>query len=296
MMITPKRILTLHDVCTLGRCSTVTATAVLAACGVQPCPLVTALLSSTVDFGDFYASDTLDAVQGSVPYLKRFVGHFDGIYTGYLGGPGQVDTVLDVFAQLGGTDTLRIVDPVMGDGGALYTTFDHEMVQQMQRLTAQADVILPNLTEARLLGGLPADTPLTLEQTAQLAQKLSHSGNCSVIITGAQQQAGKVTTLCYDRETRKLYTLTHTYIDQHFPGSGDLFASVLTGAYLSGATLLGACRQACGFVGMLMELAQDAPLDAMQGLPYEPYLYLLHDSFVPKGVEIQELSAPYTIN
>ncbi len=296
MMITPKRILTLHDVCTLGRCSTVTATAVLAACGVQPCPLVTALLSSTVDFGDFYACDTLDAVQGSVPYLKRFVGHFDGIYTGYLGGPGQVDTILDVFAQLGGSGTLRIVDPVMGDGGALYTTFDHEMVQQMQRLTAQADVILPNLTEARLLGGLPADAPLTLGQTAQLAQTLSHGGSCSVIITGAQQQASKVTTLCYDRETQKLYTLTHAYVEQHFPGSGDLFASVLTGAHLSGATLLDACQQACGFVGMLMELAQDAPLDAMQGLPYEPYLHLLHDSFVPQGVEIQELSAPYTIN
>lgn len=289
MMKIPKRILTLHDVCTLGRCSTVTATAVLAACGVQPCPLVTALLSSTVDFGDFYACDTLDAVQGSVPYLQRFVGHFDGIYTGYLAGPGQVEPVLEVFDRLGAADTLRIVDPVMGDGGTLYATFNQEMVRQMQRLTARADVILPNLTEARLLGGLPADAPLTLEQSAQLAQTLSHGGSCSVIITGAQQQEGKVTTLCYERESGALYALTHAYVEQHFPGSGDLFASVLTGAHLSGAALLDACQQACSFVGMLMELAQDAPLDAMQGLPYEPYLHLLHDGFPTDGVTIRQL-------
>ena len=43
------------------------------------------------------------------------------------------------------------VDPLMGDNGCLYQGFDRNYVEAMKAFCQQADVIIPNLTEAALL-------------------------------------------------------------------------------------------------------------------------------------------------
>ncbi|MGI6031613.1 MAG: bifunctional hydroxymethylpyrimidine kinase/phosphomethylpyrimidine kinase [Eubacteriales bacterium] len=287
-MIPPKKVLTVHDICTLGRCSTVTATAVLAACGLQPCPVISAILSSTVDFGEFYTQDTMEAVVGCTPYLKRFAGGFDAIYTGYLGGPGQVEQVLKLARTLSDSRTLLIVDPVLGDNGALYPTFDEEMVREMRRLTRRAKVLLPNATEARLLVGLDPRQPLSPAEMQQLARSLCQPGQ-SLVITGAEQTNGLLTTLCLESAQGPLIALRHRAVPAHYPGSGDLFASVLTGLLVQGKSLPEACRFACGFVARMMQLAQAARCPSQQGLPYEPYLPMLREDRPPFDVQVEVL-------
>lgn len=288
MIVSPKKVVTVHDICTLGRCSTVTATAVLAACGVQPCPVVSAILSSTVDYGRFYEQDTMEAVEGCVPYLQQFLGQPGAIYTGYLGGPSQVEKVLALAEALKGSDTLLIVDPVLGDNGALYPTFDQTMVQEMARLAHRAHLLMPNATEARLLAGIPLYQQFSPQEMAALARSLAQPGQ-SLVITGAWRQADTLTTLCLEGSTGKLYALTHPCVEAHYPGSGDLFASLVTGRLMAGDSLPQAVRQACGFVCQLMEEAFLSHAPSLEGLPYEPWLHRLHQPDFHNTVHLEEL-------
>ena len=50
---------------------------------------------------------------------------------------------------------LFLLDPIMGDNGRLYQGFDRDYVEAMKDFCQQADVIIPNLTEAALLTGSP---------------------------------------------------------------------------------------------------------------------------------------------
>lgn len=81
--------------------------------------------------------------------------HFDALYTGYIASAPQVQQVMDFFDAVKSPDTLLIVDPAMADHGKLYSGFDGAFPAAMARLTARADVALPNITEACLLTGTP---------------------------------------------------------------------------------------------------------------------------------------------
>ena len=76
---------------------------------------------------------------------------FDGLYSGFLGSWEQLALVEDVFAHYRRADTLLQVDPVMADHGKLYATYTETLARDMGRLCRQADVIVPNLTEAAIL-------------------------------------------------------------------------------------------------------------------------------------------------
>lgn len=78
---------------------------------------------------------------------------FDGIYTGYLASAKQIEYVQDVIKTCIKRNAPVIVDPAMADNGKLYPAFDIDFVSAMKNLCSQADVILPNITEACFLTG-----------------------------------------------------------------------------------------------------------------------------------------------
>ncbi len=65
----------------------------------------------------------------------------------------------------------KVVDPVMGDNGKAYATVTPAFIDRIGSLTAQADLILPNATEAALL--LQKATLLTAELDDTAAQALA---------------------------------------------------------------------------------------------------------------------------
>ena len=128
---------------------------VISAMGVEACVLPTAVLATHTAFKGFTFRDlTADISNITVHWKQEKIG-FDALYTGYLGSFEQIELMHSLISDFGGGSTRVIVDPCMGDNGALYSGFTPDFAKAMAGLCSKADVIVPNLTEASYMLGLP---------------------------------------------------------------------------------------------------------------------------------------------
>lgn len=271
-MPTP-RVAAIHDLSGFGRCSLTVALPILSAMGAQCCPLPTAFLSThTGGFKGFTFLDMTDEMQRAANHWQALDLRFDAIYSGFLGSARQIDVVERFFRAFRRENTLTVVDPVMGDFGRVYTTYTPEMCAGMTRLAALADVITPNATEAALLLDLPFDA---LPSPEAAVERLSLAGKRSVVLTGVSLLPGKTGAMCFDAKTGRTQAVQTTRVDREFHGTGDVFASVLTGALMRGETLTQAAEQAAEFVRACAERTAAADIPAREGVEFEPLLGLL---------------------
>ena len=157
-MPTP-RVAAIHDLSGFGRCSLTVAIPVLSAMGVQCCPLPTAVLSThTGGFEGYTFRDLTEEMAAAAAHWKALDLRFDAVYSGFLGSERQIGLVRQFLRDFRRPGTLAVVDPVMGDFGRVYETYTPAMCRRMADLTAEADVITPNLTEAALLLGVPYES------------------------------------------------------------------------------------------------------------------------------------------
>ena len=265
------RIAAIHDLSCFGRCSLTIALPVLSAMGCQCCPLPTALLSAHTGISGFTFLDTTDEMRRISAHWSQLSLHFQAIYTGFLGSAPQINLVEDFLRRFHAPDTLLVMDPVMGDHGTPYKTCTPALRQGLRELVAQADVITPNLTEAAILLDIPYHESQTAD-ASELARALSLQGQRSVVLTGYAAAPGQVGALCYDRDTRQVEAVQTDRVPQDFPGTGDLFASVLTGALTRGAPLLQAARTAVDFVGSCVARSVAEGAGEAEGVDFEPLL------------------------
>ena len=265
------RIAAIHDLSCFGRCSLTIALPVLSAMGCQCCPLPTALLSAHTGISGFTFLDTTDEMRRISAHWSQLSLHFQAIYTGFLGSAPQINLVEDFLRHFHAPDTLLVMDPVMGDHGTPYKTCTPALRQGLRELVAQADVITPNLTEAAILLDIPYHESQTAD-ASELVRALSLQGQRSVVLTGYAAAPGQVGALCYDRDTRQVEAVQTARVPQDFPGTGDLFASVLTGALTRGAPLLQAARTAVDFVGSCVARSVAEGAGKAEGVDFEPLL------------------------
>lgn len=265
------RIAAIHDLSCFGRCSLTIALPVLSAMGCQCCPLPTALLSAHTGISGFTFLDTTDEMRRISAHWSQLSLHFQAIYTGFLGSAPQINLVEDFLRRFHAPDTLLVMDPVMGDHGTPYKTCTPALRQGLRELVAQADVITPNLTEAAILLDIPYHESQTAD-ASELVRALSLQGQRSVVLTGYAAAPGQVGALCYDRDTRQVEAIQTARVPQDFPGTGDLFASVLTGALTRGAPLLQAARTAVDFVGSCVARSVAEGAGEAEGVDFEPLL------------------------
>ena len=265
------RIAAIHDLSCFGRCSLTIALPVLSAMGCQCCPLPTALLSAHTGISGFTFLDTTGEMRRISAHWSQLSLHFQAIYTGFLGSAPQINLVEDFLRRFHAPDTLLVMDPVMGDHGTPYKTCTPALRQGLRELVAQADVITPNLTEAAILLDIPYHESQTAD-ASELVRALSLQGQRSVVLTGYAAAPGQVGALCYDRDTRQVEAVQTARVPQDFPGTGDLFASVLTGALTRGAPLLQAARTAVDFVGSCVARSVAEGAGEAEGVDFEPLL------------------------
>lgn len=275
-MSTP-RVAAIHDMSGFGRCSLTIALPILSAMGVQCCPLPTAFLSThTGGFKGFTFLDMTDEMPRVAAHWKSLGLEFQAIYSGFLGSARQIGIVENFIGDFRGADTLVVIDPVMGDHGQVYQTYTPAMCAGMARLAKRADVITPNLTEAALLLEVPyAALPAGEDGCREIVERLSLDGRRSVVLTGAAMAPELTGAMCFDAKTGRTEAVQIRRVSREFLGTGDVFASVLTGALVQGASLPEAARQAVEFIRACAErtLAEQLPL--REGVDFEPLLGLL---------------------
>lgn len=242
-----KRVAAIHDLSGVGRCSLSVIFPTLSVMGIQVCAVPTALLSThTNGFGDVVLKDMTDYIPEALGHYISAEISFDCIYSGFLASEAQVSHCLEFMDSFKGA--LRVVDPVMGDGGKRYRTYDDALCRRMGDLVAAADIITPNLTEASILLGISYPTaPLTVGEIKQMLVKLSAKGPKTVVITGVMMADGEVCNVGYDSEHSAFWRVSYEMIPRSYPGTGDIFASILTGGILLGDSLPIAMTRATAF-------------------------------------------------
>ena len=275
-MSTP-RVAAIHDMSGFGRCSLTVAIPILSAMGIQCCPLPTAFLSThTGGFEGFTFLDMTDELPKVAAHWKSLGLGFQAVYSGFLGSERQIAIVEDFLREFRGPDTVAVIDPVMGDHGAVYQTYTPAMCAGMARLAELADVITPNLTEAALLLDIPyGELPVGEAGCREIVERLSLDGRRSVVLTGASTAPELTGAMCFDARTGQTEAVQTQRVPQEFHGTGDVFASVLTGALVQGASLPDAVRQAVDFVRACAERTARAGIPMREGVEFEPLLGLL---------------------
>ena len=244
-----KRVITVQDISCVGKCSLTVALPVISAMGVEACVLPTAVLSTHTAFKGFTFRDLTADISAITSHWKQEKIGFDAIYTGYLGSFEQIELMHSLIADFGGGSTRVIVDPCMGDNGALYSGFTPDFAKAMAVLCSKADVIVPNLTEASFMLDVPyVAAGYTKEYIEDLVQKLAGLGSRRVVLKGVSFDYKKIGIVSYDSQNQKISWYFHERMPQSFHGTGDIFASVLTGALVRGFELQDACRLAADFV------------------------------------------------
>lgn len=269
----------IHDISGVGKCSITVALPILSACGVETAVLPTAVLSThTGGFENYVYLDLTDKMKAITDHWKSVGCHFDAIYTGFLGSAEQIELVEHFFNIFKEKDTKIIVDPVMGDHGKLYPTYTNEMADGIAKLAAKSDLLVPNLTEAcRILDIKYMEPPYTQDYIENILHSLADLGPPQVVLTGVTFDNQKLGAACFDKETNSIDFHLLDKIPGYYHGTGDTFASVLTGAVLRGFTLTDACRLATEFTWKTIVTTAKHQKDLRFGPKFEVHIPWLCD-------------------
>lgn len=207
----------------------------------------------------------------------------DAIYTGFLGSEDQIKTVSDIidsyeYGNPEGNRPLILVDPVMGDDGRLYSTYTDRMVDGVKMLCKKADVITPNVTEACFLTDetikdlSSASEEEAKEYADRICRKLLTFGVGKIAITGIHYGKDLVGTYGYDADGGGSFIYGAKHVDRSYPGTGDLFASVLLGELIREKDFRSAIISASDFTRKVIEYTSHSDAPTRNGVAFERFL------------------------
>ena len=254
----PKKVLCLHDLSSVGRCSLSTVVSVLSSMGIEPVALPTALYSMHTGFKGFAVLDTSQFMQKAMDSWQGLDLQFDAIFSGFLKGEAQIDAVASAIEKY---KCLSVVDPAFADDGKLYDGYSKDFVKRFAKnLLPLADIILPNMSELMFLTETQyQEPPYSSQFVRHLTTKLLHLGAKKVIVSGILSECNddfsvKTSllgnfdqTINFDFDADKsesgdvhsknsvisvvfcdhesLQFVTHPVVKGNFSGAGDLWAS-----------------------------------------------------------------------
>ena len=262
-------VLAIHDLSCYSKSSLTVVIPVLEALSVETAVLPTAILSTQTDgFDDLYIEDKHAAMKEILNRFKSLHLSFDGVYSGFLGSADEIETVIDAISSFPG---LAFVDPVMGDNGKLYQTVDDDLCASMIHLVKKADIITPNFTEAMILtdmndGYKPQNQRAIKDQITVLRSLGPERG----VITGIPLQAGGLGNAAWDGDEIRLFQYEDEEVS--YPGSGDLFASLLFGLVVKGDSFFGSVAHATSIATIAVTEAKRTGREKRRGILLAPVM------------------------
>lgn len=273
-----KQVAAIHDLSGYGRASLTVIIPILSTMGCNVCPLPTAVLSTNSRFPGFHFIDLTSDMVKIIDHWKSLDIDFDAIYSGFLGSARQIGIVTDFIDSFRRQEQIVVVDPVLGDSGRLYKPFNEEMVINMRELICHAGIITPNLTEVALLLDEKYTPTVELQQVKEWLMRLAEQGPETVIITSValKNEAGKTSVLAWNKSDRRMWKVSCEYLPAEYPGTGDAFASIVTGCLLQGDSLPIALDRAVQFISLGVRATFGYEYDIRQGIVLERILQTLH--------------------
>lgn len=281
-----KRIALINDLSGLGKCSLTAAIPVISVMGMQACPLPTAILSAQTGFDNYYCDDFTNRMDCFTKHWKEMGERFDGIASGYLASPMQIEKVLQFLEAFKEENTIYLADPILGDDGEVYKVYSEDLLNGMKRLTLQADIITPNLTELCLLVGTDYEKVIAYKKDVDYLQRIEDL--CGKLLSKAQTSQTIIVTGIVRKKNEKEFVgnlavskegscyVETTYTGKSFSGTGDLFSSVVCGSFVKGLSVKEGMEKATGFLQQAIEEATASGVDSPHGVYFEKYLsYLL---------------------
>ena len=148
----------------------------------------------------------------------------DCIKTGMLYEKQIVEAVAGLLREY--PEVPKVIDPVMVDSGGTALILQEAIDAYRELLFPQAEIITPNIHEARVLAG----EDITLDNVDRLIRKISEAG-CSVIIKSIPDGDNLIDVL-YNRRTDNTRRFSKRRIDtridtRNVNGTGDTFGSAI---------------------------------------------------------------------
>ncbi len=276
---TPPKVAAVHDLSGFGRCSLSVIIPVLSSMGVQVCPVPTAVLSThTGGFENYSFVDLTD-------HLTQYLNHwceldidFDCFYSGFFGSVKQMDIMADYIQRLKKKGTLIVIDPVFADEGELYSTFTNDIISNMKNYISFADIITPNMTEACFLLDEEFKPCYSASELRSMLKRLTDMGPGIAVITSVSLDDGNCGVVAYDKMNDRYWNVWCEYMPAEYPGTGDIFCSVMIGALLSGDSLPMALDRAVGFVSLAIKTTFGYTGPLRDGVFIEKILHTLSES------------------
>lgn len=264
-----KRILTIQDLSCLGKCSLTVALPILSAMGCTCSVLPTAVLSTHTAFPEPHVRDLTEDLLPNARHWASIGAEFDGISIGYLSDPAQEQAVLEVLDLF---DCPVVLDPVMGDHGKLYSRMTDANVSAMQQLCRKADYLLPNLTEAALLTGLPYMEQPDAAYLQRLTDGLLAFGVKAAVITGVSWDPDTTGFAGIHRDSGPFsYRASKLPGSQH--GTGDMFSAVFSGSISTGKSVSESAQLAAKFVEQVICATKEQTPFGAQFEQHLPWLW-----------------------
>lgn len=230
-----KKAVTIQDISCFGKCSLTVALPIISAMGIETAVIPTAVLSThTGGFTGYTFRDLTNDIPDIADHWKKLNLKFDAVYTGYLGSMEQINIVSNFFDDFRTDKNVIIVDPVLGDNGKFYAGFGAEFAEKMSSLCSKADYITPNMTEASFMLKIPYNEIYDKNYVEDILRRLAEFGCKTPVLTGVHFDNIKQGAVAYDSENDKFYYSFGDNIDRSVHGTGDIFASVFTGAVTLG--------------------------------------------------------------
>lgn len=279
------RLAVINSFAGFGKISITAALPIISVMQVQACPLPTAVLSSHLAYSPCHKADFTEHMPDYLQAWNDIGVTFDGLYLGYMSNPAQLDIIRDLLDKHAGQDTTSashsglhilkpdakiIIDPVMGDHGKAYSTVTPEQIEKMKQLVKKAHLITPNLTESCMLTDVSYHSDSwSNTELLSICSKLDPECRMQIVITGIHDGNG----FCnYVWDKGNTTSLTFPSAGASRPGTGDMFASILSANALNGKDFLFSVRQASEFIAACIRDSEAAGTPIKEGVLFEQNL------------------------
>lgn len=309
----PFKMAMINDLTGFGHCSLAVAIPIISVMGVQACPVPTGIFSNHMAFPEWHYTDFTHEMSSYLSVWERLSLSFDGISCGFLGNEALIPTLSGFFKQQKDTyGTCILLDPVMGDHGRAYSSVTPSYQKALTGLCSLADILTPNLTEACFLTGTAYPEELLTALSASKAVALNVPAVSGALLSGQSDASDRAEPLLslLSGMAAKLHAMgigkvviTGIKIGNFFgnyvsvsgsgellfspaggpsrPGTGDIFAAILSADAVKGVPFTDSVKKAAEFVRICTEGSAALNIPIVEGVCLEQYLSLLQNPSFP---------------